>query len=143
MRSPGLVAGSGALLAQPGSQEFSTRIGAGGNVESGAVGVLDGGVDVRAVAQKVLGGAALATVAGLPERLADLSSGRESAAMSSSRRGIRPSAAACQSLSTRAPRSTRRRATCQQPYPIALSSGVPIGRARVAGLLRRDDQPRP
>jgi RNA polymerase sigma factor (sigma-70 family) len=47
------------------------------------------------------------------------------AASSSSARVIMPSAAACQSRPTRAPRSTSRRATRQQPYPTASSSGVP------------------
>jgi hypothetical protein len=36
------------------------------------VGVVDGGVDVGAVVQEVFGGAALAAVAGLPERVVDL-----------------------------------------------------------------------
>ncbi len=36
-----------------------------------------------------------------------------------------PSAAACHSRSTRAPRSTSRRATRQHPYPTASSSGLP------------------
>jgi hypothetical protein len=45
---------------------------------------------------------------------------------SSSTRARSPSAAASHSCSMRAPRATRSRATAQQPYPIALASGVPI-----------------
>ena len=46
--------------------------------------------------------------------------------MSSRSRSTIPSPAAVHRLSTRAPRSTSNRATFQQPYPIAFSSGVPI-----------------
>ncbi len=58
--------------------------------------------------------------------LRSASVGGGDAARSSSSRVSIPRAAACQRASTGAPRATSSRATCQQPYPIALSSCVPI-----------------
>ena len=48
------------------------------------------------------------------------------ASTSSAVRASSPNPAACHTRSTPAPLATRRRATCQHPYPMALSSGVPM-----------------
>jgi hypothetical protein len=67
-----MVAGLLALLAQPGGELVAAGVQAGRDVEGGAVRVVDGRVEVRAVVQEVFGGAALAGVAGVPERFVDL-----------------------------------------------------------------------
>src|SRR5262245_47767325 len=70
--SGGVSAGLGALFAEPFGQAFAACVGLGGGVEGCAVGVVDRGVDVGAVTKEVVGGAALAAVARLPERVVRL-----------------------------------------------------------------------
>src|SRR6266568_5752756 len=58
VHSRGVVAWLGALLAQPGGKEVAAGIRGEGDLEGGLFGVGGDRVDVRAVAQEVLGGAA-------------------------------------------------------------------------------------
>ena len=125
--STGVGAGGvGSILFEPSDDVLVAGAEAAGRVQRGAVGVVGFPVQVGAGGQEAFGGAALPARAGVPERLGHLLRRRLAVSSSSSRRSSMPSAPACHSLSTRAPRATRRRATCQQPYPMALSSGVPI-----------------
>src|SRR5215472_12627548 len=67
-----VLGGPGAVFTQPRHDCFSAGVGSGGDVERGVLGVVGDGVDVGSAREQELGHAALAAVAGLPERLVDL-----------------------------------------------------------------------
>src|SRR5262249_35138005 len=120
------VGGFGTQVTQPSDERVPARIKTAGSVEGGLFGVIGDPGNVSAGCQEVLSHAAVAGRTSVREGFVDVTGCRRGLrAKNSCTQDIIPKAGACQTLSTRAPRSPRRPATCQHPYPPALSNGVP------------------